>query len=414
MFRMPAVSLTVVSLLVAGCVSADETSPDEPALPGAKSTPSRIALTPTAHPRKEMAFAWRTDEGTTSGSVQVRRSGEKRVVEEGRDRTVTFPGWNYTSRHHAAVVRGLRPDTAYRYRVGTTGAWSRWRTFRTAHGPHQRWRFAYFGDAQSSLDTVWKHTVDRALDHRNVDLLLHAGDLVNEPTDDSLWSQWFRGLSPHRLNTAMLPAVGNHELRDDSDLRQYRAHFRLPRTGPRATSFSVDYQGVRFIVLDTNDPSNRSQRRFLRRKLVGAGSRWAVVVFHKPVFASTHDRDTTRQRHAWLRTLERAGADLVLQGHDHVYARGFLRRRADAEAGPRREPMYAVANAGGKYYHLDNGHDWTSHGAKRVEAEEGVSTYQIVRVTPRALAYRSVVSATDEVSDLKVGETLDRFRITRR
>lgn len=399
------------ALLTAGCTSPQA----DPAAPDPEATPSRIALTPTAHPRTSLAFAWRTDRATKRGFVQVRRAGggKKRRVRESRDRTVTFAGWDYTSRHHAAVVRSLRPDTRYRYRVGAPGAWSTWRTFRTAHGPYRRWRFAYFGDAQIELDTTWRRSVDRAFDGRSIDLTLHAGDLVDQPTDDAQWSAWFRGLRPHRRTTPVLPAVGNHALRGDKRLRQFRSHFRLPENGPTATTYAVDYQGVRFIALDTNHPSDRAQRRFLRYQLEHAGRRWTVVLFHKPIFASTRDRDSSPQRSAWLRTLERHGADLVLQGHDHVYARGYVRRRADAAAGRHKRPMYVVSNAGGKYYALDGGHDWRRHGARRVEAVENVSTYQIVRVTRSTLTYRSVVTATGRGADADVGDVVDRFRLER-
>ncbi|MDN5851571.1 MAG: metallophosphoesterase family protein [Actinomycetia bacterium] len=401
------------TLVGAGCESTGDATGDDAPLREPRSTPTRIALTPTAHPRKWQAFSWRTNNATKRGYVQIRHAGMKRVIKAGRSRRVTFPEWDYTSRHHAAVVRKLRPDTRYRYRVGVRGAWSRWHRFRTAHGPHRRWQFAYFGDAQKGLTTTWPHTVDRALNGRDVDLILHAGDLVNDPTRDRQWSAWFRALRPYRRTTSMMPAVGNHELHGDKQLRMYRAQFRLPKNGPRPTTYAIDYQGVRFVVLDANHPEDRAQRRFLRSKLHHARHRWTVVLFHKPMFASTHDRDTRAQRSAWLRILERQGADLVLQGHDHVYARGYLRRRADAAAKPRKSPMYAVSDSGGKYYSMDNGHDWTSHGARRVKAAEKVTTYQVIRVTPRALTYRSIVSAKGKGADEHVGEVIDRFRVKR-
>ena len=405
-------SVAVLVLAAGGDASEVDDEPAEAQTASLQPTPWRIALTPTTYPRTSQAFAWRTSEATKHGHVQVRRAGKTRTFKAHRSRTVTFPDWNYVVREHAAVARKLRPDTRYRYRVGAPRVWSGWRTFKTAHGPHRSWQFAYFGDAQQELETVWRRTVRRALHDRDVDLTLHAGDLVNDPTHDAQWSHWFRSMYPYRRTTPMLPTVGNHELRADEHLEQYRSQFRLPKNGPAATTYAVDFQRVRFIVLDTNDPSDRAQRRYLRKKLDNAGHRWTVVLFHKPMFASTRDRDTTPQRSAWLRLLERQGADLVLQGHDHVYARGYLRRNADAAAGQHKSPMYAVADAGGKYYSLDDGNDWTSHGARRVKAAENVSTYQLVRVTPRALTYRSIVSATDKGTDKQVGDVLDRFRVT--
>ncbi|UPK75942.1 metallophosphoesterase family protein [Nocardioidaceae bacterium SCSIO 66511] len=417
--RATGIAAVAIALASTACSSAVEDDPgtdERRVAPSAE--PSRVILTPTKHPRTMQAFGWRTAESTRRGVVQLHRVGhrKRRTVKAFARRTVTFPDWHYTSRHHRTVVRKLRPDTRYRYRVGRPGAWSTWRTFRTAHGPRKPWTIAYFGDAQLNVGGAWDKSAHRALHHRpSVDMMLYGGDLVDDPTDDSQWTEWFHALTPNRRTTNSLSTVGNHELRGDPHERQYLAHLRMPRNGPRPTAFSIDYQGVRFIVLDANDPSDRAQRRFLKRKLRGAGDRWKVMLFHKPIFAGAVGRDSSAQRKAWLATLERRGADVVLQGHDHVYARGFLRRGAPHEAGARKRPMYVDAVSGGKYYKLDRGdNDWTRHGAKRVEAEQGVSTFQLIRVTRKTLTYRSVVAATGAGTDEHVGDVIDRFRIKRR
>lgn len=402
--------------VVLGCLACTgDESAGEPAAGPPRSAPSRIVLTPTAHPRTSQAFTWRTSTGV-DGAVQIRRSGKVRTF-PAHARDVSFPGWEYDARQHSVAVRGLRADSAYRYRVGTAGSWSRWMRFRTAQGRKQPWTFAYFGDAQQGLTKQWPRTVDRALrGRRGVDLMVQVGDLVDAPTDDGQWSDWFRALAPYRKRIDTLSAVGNHELIDDPGLAQYRSHFRFPRNGPdgrEETTYAVDYQGVRFIVLDSNHLGDDRQRRFLRRKLRHAGGRWKVVVFHKPMYSASVGRHSGPQRRAWLRILERHRADLVLQGHDHAYARGFVRPRASAAAGPRRRPMYAVSVAGGKYYRLQGfrDNDWTRHDAKRVEAEGRTSTYQLVRVTRKALTYRSVISVDGPGGE--AGTTIDRFRLAR-
>ena len=76
--------------------------------------------------------------------------------------------------------------------------------------------------------------------------------------------------------------------------------------------------------------------------------------------------------------------------------------------------MYVDSVAGGKYYPLDKGsNDWNEHGAVRVEAEQDVSTFQLIRVTRRTLTYRSVVVARGDDTDEQVGAVIDRFRLRR-
>lgn len=412
--RTSAVAAGALSLIAAaGCIG-DDSPPGAPRPPG--DAPARIVLTATTDPDTSQAVAWRTAPGTR-GSVQVRRAGSDNTrTVDARHHDVSFAEWSYESRQHTAVLRGLRPDTRYRYRVGSARAWSGWLSFRTAQtaASYEPWKFAYFGDAQKGLTKQWPRSVDRALDGRpGVDLMVQVGDLVDAPTDDGQWSDWFRALAPYRQRIDTLGAVGNHELIGDPDLEQYRSHFRFPSNGPDGrdeTTYVVDYQGVRFIVLDSNHLDDADQRQFLQRKLRRAGDRWTVVVFHRPIFAIAAARDSTPQREAWLDTLERYDADLVLQGHDHAYARGRVPPDSDVAAGADDRPVYAVSVAGGKYYPID-GAGWAEHGARLEAAAADTSTYQLVRVTPRALTYRSVVSVSGPGGE--TGETIDRFRLTR-
>ena len=88
--------------------------------------------------------------------------------------------------------------------------------------------------------------------------------------------------------------------------------------------------------------------------------KWTVVTFHHPMFSNEPARNNPAQRAAWLPIFERYGVDLVLQGHDHSYARGNL------VAGSRRRrgngTMYVVSVSGPKMYGADNS-NWVENGA---------------------------------------------------
>ena len=110
---------------------------------------------------------------------------------------------------------------------------------------------------------------------------------------------------------------------------------RLPRQRPAGrrevealldgTVYYTDYQGVRFISLNSNITDARPlavQTAWLEETLETNPNKWTVVYFHHPVFSLDEGRNNRAIREAWLPMFETYNVDLVLQGHDHSYGRG--------------------------------------------------------------------------------------------
>lgn len=123
---------------------------------------------------------------------------------------------------------------------------------------------------------------------------------------------------------------------------------------------------------------------------------------HEGPFASRGDRSGARIRQAFLPTLEQYGADLVLSGHDHSYARG-------QKAGV----AYVVSDSGPKFYDTSS-KDWTRGGATRLTSAYRTSTYQVVDVSPDALTVRAIVGHRGKgaTPTARVGDVLDTFTLT--
>lgn len=62
---------------------------------------------------------------------------------------------------------------------------------------------------------------------------------------------------------------------------------------------------------------------------------------HHPVYSTAKNRDNTILRERFKPIFEKYGVDLVLQGHDHTYARGGLGKK---------RPVYLLSVAGPKMY----------------------------------------------------------------
>ena len=333
---------------------------------------------------------------------------------------VTFVGWEYESRHHSAVISGLAPGTAYRYRVGSDAGWSPWSTFTTPDSGSDAWSMLYFGDAQNDLRAKWTPVVQQAFATvPDAEVMVHAGDLINTANIDQEWTDWFDALGTHTTTMNTVATPGNHEQSGDPTMLQFTEHFTNPLNGPinhKETAYVVDYRDVRFISLDSNTYAPFDQVLFLEQALLNNPQRWTVVTFHAPIFSASEGRDNPHLRLFWLPIFERYNVDLVLQGHDHAYSRGHVAAN-ETEPGKSKGPVYVVSVSGPKYYVVppDGANNWTANGARRVAAFQQTSTFQQIRVEDDRLSYRAIIAAKGSASTAPggVGDTLDAFTITK-
>jgi len=243
---------------------------------------------------------------------------------------------------------------------------------------------------------------------------VHAGDLVDTSNSDSQWGEWFaaggwvNGMIPSFATT------GNHEYSGSTVSPQFKTAFAFPENGPqgtgpiydalKGTAFYTDYQGVRFISMNSNTAAVASalrpefinvQAQWLEGLLQNNPSKWTVVTFHHPMFANEPARNNPAQRAAWLPILERYGVDLVLQGHDHSYARGNVVSGSTSQSG--NGTMYVVSVSGPKMYGADNS-NWVENGAVQRKLLTNTQLYQIISVDGDRLTYKAL-TATGRLHD---------------
>jgi predicted phosphodiesterase len=406
-----------------------EDAPHAPGRPHAAGTlPDRILLVPGADPAREMFVSWRTDVNQPSAEIELVEMQNApnfalraRPVPGATTRVVTENG---DALHHRASLSGLSPGTAYGYRVKGAGGWSEWHQFRTTANDRRPFRFLYFGDTQNSILEVgalaWRRAILQAGDPA---LIVHAGDLVAsraEMVHDDEWGEWAAAGGWVLASIPQLAVAGNHEyvdvtLPDGGESRRLGGHWALSfpfpgngAPGVETTTGVVDWQGVRFILLDGTSALDlgtlESQTRWLEEQLQRPKRDWTVVVMHQPVFTCSRLEDTPDIGPAWRPLFERYRVDLVLQGHDHCYHRlsapegraaGERARRRGAAQGP----VYMISVTGAKMYGL---HARSLSQADRVA--EDTRLFQIIDVAPARLSVRA---------HLATGELYDAFDLVR-
>jgi acid phosphatase type 7 len=255
---------------------------------------------------------------------------------------------------------------------------------------------------------MWSRVIREAYsDAPKAKFMIHAGDLINTAESDGEWGEWFG--AGHWLNAMMpsIPVPGNHEMAKlGNDRRKlshhWRPQFALPEHGPKGleeSCFTLEYQGVRIIGLNSNEQIN-DQTPWLDKVLSENKSPWVVCTFHHPIFSTAKDRDNAALRTAWKPILDKHKVDIVLTGHDHSYGRTGLDtplvttgnvptgvNKVDAKTGT----VYVVSVSGPKMYNLQ-----AQEVMKR--SAEDTQLYQIIHIDGGKLRYEAR-TATGELYD---------------
>jgi 3',5'-cyclic AMP phosphodiesterase CpdA len=393
--------------------------------------PDRIIATIDGDPATSISVSWRTDASVEQTRAEIARAtpdarfdlvaaslpadtevldlaqvkldGTAFAIEHNRGLPVTH--------HHSVRFEGLEPDTLYAYRVqGAEGQWSEWLQTRTAprSGPL---RFIYLGDAQNGLDSHWPRVIRQAFQTApDARFILHAGDLVNRGSRDLEWAHWFRaGGFIHGMVPA-IPVAGNHEYEQignsEAERRRmlsimWRPQFRLPAEPDlpaelQETAYTVRYsRDLQVFVLDSNAQDMSQQAAWLDAGLAASDARWRIVTMHHPIYSSGRERDNASRREVLLPVLLRHRVDLVLQGHDHTYARGTVAeegqtpaRQAATESGAI-ATMFVNSVSGSKQYEF-SATGWDQYAPTGVTLDrrgENTQFYQVIGIDGDALHY---------------------------
>lgn len=319
---------------------------------------------------------------------------------------------------HEISVSGLEAYTEYEYTVGD-GFNSASGTFKTALAKNdtRSFTFAYIADTQVSNAANAKALGATLAEINNInpDFVYLAGDTTDSATNENQWQWLFNndGLYPNGgqdmfANSLIAVTQGNH---DNNELYQ---HINAPEEADKI-AYSFDYGCMRFISLNLeiarySDDSRAKQEAMLRSEVADAkaNGQWVVVAFHKSIYTgASHivDGDVIAARKFWSPILAELDVDLVLQGHDHVYSRGFVNANGENahpainEDGsieqPANAPLYMVGgHAGGlKWYSRKN--------------------YTVSEGDPLSMNYEFLdVNSTDTGSDVKKEQVITMFEVS--
>lgn len=318
--------------------------------------------------------------------------------------------------HYEATASGLSAGTAYVYRVGKEGSWSKAYRFAAADPKKKDVTFLYMGDVQPANDikeefALWGE-LSQAAFSRNPELAFAVlgGDIVNSGISIEQFDRFRENAEPVFASVPLMAANGNHESNfpDTGKPELYLDIFAFPENGPRGFSeefYSFDYGNCHILVLNSWIFSGEQKlteydfervNNWIKSDLAASSADWQIAVTHVPVYAVHDDAVAEAVKKAWAPIFEKYGVDLVFTGHQHVYSRSrpIYEGKVDYEKGI----PYIMGVSGSKFY----------SSADETLAEKTVyntSNYQLVRVDGDLLTVQTLDSQ---------GKELDYSTVTKR
>lgn len=305
-----------------------------------KGYPDHIILNVTEDLTSTVAVNWRTDETQPTSKIQLAtENSSANIGHDCKEFIALSEPLHYKGKshyYHSFTLDGLAEGVMYVYRVGEGDKWSEWINFKTINSKSPTFKFLYFGDVQTNIKSLWSRVARQAVKTMpDAQVVLYAGDIVNRGNNLDEWEDWFTATANMHQSIPILAAAGNHDHGDD-DAGNYgisaywNKQFNLPLNGIdglKETSYYIDINDVKFVVVNTElleeyESIKQNQLKWLQAILSANTQKWTILVMHHPIYSTKKNRDNKELRELIKPLIDRYNVDLVLQGHDHTYARG--------------------------------------------------------------------------------------------
>ncbi|MCP4714311.1 MAG: metallophosphoesterase family protein [Deltaproteobacteria bacterium] len=225
-------------------------------------------------------------------------------------------------RHVEVEVAGLKPGTAYRYRVNGCSRDGKFVTPPSATDNRSSFSFFVWGDSRTGNE-VGELIIGEMLEREpEACFAVHTGDMVEDGDLVEDWEQhWWSPMDNLLAAIPVYPVMGNHEVNS----AWYQRYF--GGLGGGGMNYSFDWGRVHFVVVDANRVNfgTAEQLAWLEADLrEHSDAEFTVVSHHIPVYFSSpgHAEGVTGMAYlqdSLLSMYENNGVDLVLSGDVHSF-----------------------------------------------------------------------------------------------
>lgn len=314
---------------------------------------------------------------------------------------------------YTAEITGLAPSTTYYYCVDNGKSRTGVKTFTTsaktgAGSASNGTSFIYMGDIQVKNDAasefkLWGDLAKNVYKtNPDIQFGILGGDIVDSGVSEKQFGYFLENATEVFSNIPMFSTNGNHESNfpDSGKPELYLDMFTLPQNGPdgfKEEFYSFDYGNCHITVLNSwifsgeqkvSDADLKRVNEWIEKDLSTSSADVSVVIMHHPVYALASDNVAAKVYDAWRQLFENNGVDLVLCGHQHVYARSYplTAGKIDVENGV----TYVMGMSGQKFYS-------SADETKQERVEYGRANCQIIRTSGKQITLTTVDADGNEI-----------------
>lgn len=330
---------------------------------------------------------------------EVRESSLELIDIEKADTTVVsatgevFESRSGKAAYYHARLNDLRHDATYAYRVITDHHKSPWYSFQT-YGEHRsRFSFLFVGDVQDTIggrsNVMLKEAIRR---NPQSEFIVCGGDLTERPAYQ-YWEETFRDIDSIAQHMPLLSVTGNHDYLKgviNSLERRYPLIFSyfLESKIDDNMVYTLTYGDAQFFLLDSNREFFYlfSQQSWLEEQLEASTAKWKIVVVHHPLYSIKGNN--LIQKWIFNDLIKEHDVDLVLQGHEHAYAR----RTMKDDSGKPTTPVYTISHCSPKNYLIDFDDEFDKFGISS-------RYYQLVNIKDDTMSLATYDANTSQLYD---------------
>ncbi len=294
---------------------------------------------------------------------------------------------------HKIVIKGLKPQTEYKYLAVSSKLAGPASMFRTTKKSGTPFGFTVFGDDQGNPG-VLEPLADLMIGLKP-DFIFSVGDETDCGIGYETWaSQLFHPLRRLIINTPYFVAIGNHEYCGGScgnPVEWFDKYMALPEA-EGGYYYAMTYGNSRFIVLNMQEyagcigavPSSK-QYEWLLKEFESPEYKAATfrfVLMHEPPYseywgsAYKYDGESWEREHL-VPLLEKYKVDIMFSGHVHEYERGQWPRPGGT--------YYVITGGGGGGLDDIFVRDWP-----QIEKTKSVHHFVSVKVDGKKLTLKAI------------------------
>lgn len=346
----------------------------------------RVILTAGEDFTTQRTISWRCDTTLHNAGIYLQYMKDSTSILNKTDYAQVIKSISGKGAYYQVHLKDL-PIGKYRYKIFTGDKISDYYHF-DIKPLDDSTQFIFVGDVQDP-DGRLSDSLFNRLQKTNLptDFIAMCGDQIEGPCDN-FWQIWYNSLSQWRGQTPLLVSTGNHEYLKKGFFREidprWVPQFGYPSNGPEGfegKSYYIDLPLCRFIVMDsekiTSISSIMNHRKWLTDIVSKSPKKWNILMMHHALDCIREGRTNIAMHYFFKPLVLDLKLDLVLQGHDHSYARWTT--KVD---GKETTPIRVISVASPKLYPNKFDDDIDRIGS-------GMPMYQYIKLYRDSLVYKS-------------------------